>query len=690
MHDTTLRTQTLRLAHRMAALRINLLEGTCDFLFGHCPLVHAQGGDDGHDDDGGHGDGGDPRNWPNHGGGSHGGDGDPSGEGGPIPPGKGFGNSLGNPPNNGGVHSSSPSSSNPSSSGSPSSDSTTDSSTNIVGEVTAAAIGETASAGTLTTMSVDPTLKPTTVPPSFSSTTAPKPGGTAISPSSSASILIPEGGISTALTTQSTPTGPPSIEASSTISTSSTTLLSSPTSTQEPISTTSSSNSSSPGGTAGQSQNGGSSSSKASSTNAPAIAGGVVGGLALVLLLLLGAWYLRRRRERNRMFDTSPKTFKNDSRGSSSSGDLESHVTVDLRSGPDPSILSSSSSGGNLGNNSSGDGLSMATVPFPAGVAVAAVRNTSASSSTPLSPRSGSDSQAELQSATQRSWPNGGSPTSSHSSFEEAYAMGTGIAIPYGPEQDQRRSQWQAYTPLGPQGHQSMPMPNIPMLQQQFLPGGAGGVYGRPDLPQMSGAIPPIISTPGFAPLGVPVAGLGPVPRPRPETLELDGRQPPPQYPGGAPTGTRGDVNTNTMLSPNRSINSSSPLPVSPLSDTSPVAFSPNAIQDPLHYPNMSGIGPGPGGVAGTAGGGSHYAQKSQVPLGPSYGKYDPASLPEVVALSPMMQLGHVAASPPEYDDSAERGGNQNDRNGPRDPQGTSSANDAKAALSSQEPIRRY
>lgn len=434
--------------------------------------------------------------------------------------------------------------------------------------------------------------------------------------------------------------------------------------------------------------------------------------------MLLGLWYLHRRRERDRLFDTQGN-FNRD--GGGSSGDLESHVTVDLRNGPDPSILSSSAAaageglglglgsggvgGGRDINRSGGDGLPMSTVPFAAGMAAAAGRNMSTSSVSPLSPHaiagsgSGSGNPAELYSPSQRSLPGSSSPATSHSSFEDAYAIGTGtgaaaglgvgMALPYGQGQGQGqpRSQFQAYTPLGAGGSQgymgvgmAMPMP-MPMSQQQ-LPQEGGGVYGRPTPLQTSN---PVSRQPGpFPSSGISGAGPGA------ETMELDGRQPPPQYPGGAAIGG----GNNTSLSPTRSISPSSPLPVSPLSVSSPVTYSPASPVSQEQSPTGHFVS-GPGVAAVGGGLQSHPIQQqkqSQIPVGPSYDDYDPSSLPEVV--SPMVQLGQVSAAPPEYDESAERVGSgdehENGRNGPRDPQGTLSASDEKAALASQGPIRRY
>ncbi|KAI0442531.1 hypothetical protein F4803DRAFT_365720 [Xylaria telfairii] len=166
------------------------------------------------------------------------------------------------------------------------------------------------------------------------------------------------------------------------------------------------------------------------------------------------------------------------------------------------------------------------------------------------------------------------------------------------------------------------------------------------------GGIPP-----GFPPQGRPSplqidafpthAGAAPT------AMELDGRPPPPRYPDA--------IAASQVPGPSPT----SPLPVSPLSVVSP-HLGPHAVvtDEPPYHP-----------------------QRYQGPRQPSYGDYEPSSLPEVV--SPICQLGQTSATLPEYDESAEAAwsgaGNHNNLVS-QNQQGS----DEKQALSSQQPMPRY
>ncbi|TRX96636.1 hypothetical protein FHL15_002538 [Xylaria flabelliformis] len=135
--------------------------------------------------------------------------------------------------------------------------------------------------------------------------------------------------------------------------------------------------------------------------------------------------------------------------------------------------------------------------------------------------------------------------------------------------------------------------------------------------------------------------------------MELDGRPPPPRYPDAiAAVQVPGSSPT-------------SPLPVSPLSPISP-HLGPHALtaDEPQYHP-----------------------QQYQGPRQPSYGDYEPSSLPEVV--SPICQLGQTSASLPEYDEAAEtaRLGSSNHNN--LMSQHHLQGGDEKQALSSQQPMTR-
>ncbi|KAH8160291.1 hypothetical protein CIB48_g7950 [Xylaria polymorpha] len=138
-----------------------------------------------------------------------------------------------------------------------------------------------------------------------------------------------------------------------------------------------------------------------------------------------------------------------------------------------------------------------------------------------------------------------------------------------------------------------------------------------------------------------------------PTAMELDGRPPPPRYPDA--------IAASQVPGPSPT----SPLPVSPLSVISP-HLGPHALTtDELQY----------------------HPQQYQGPRQPSYGDYEPSSLPEVV--SPICQLGQTSATLPEYDESAEAAwsgaGNHNNLVSQQHQGG-----DEKQGLSSQQPMPRY
>ncbi|KAI1736754.1 hypothetical protein F4680DRAFT_248398 [Xylaria scruposa] len=136
--------------------------------------------------------------------------------------------------------------------------------------------------------------------------------------------------------------------------------------------------------------------------------------------------------------------------------------------------------------------------------------------------------------------------------------------------------------------------------------------------------------------------------------MELDGRPPPPRYPDAiAAAQVPGSSPT-------------SPLPVSPLSPISP-HLGPHALttDEPQYHP-----------------------QQYQGPRRPSYGDYEPSSLPEVV--SPICQLGQTSASLPEYDESAEAARSGASHHNNLVSQHHLQGGDEKQALSSQQPMPRY
>ncbi|KAI1348139.1 hypothetical protein F5Y01DRAFT_292978 [Xylaria sp. FL0043] len=143
----------------------------------------------------------------------------------------------------------------------------------------------------------------------------------------------------------------------------------------------------------------------------------------------------------------------------------------------------------------------------------------------------------------------------------------------------------------------------------------------------------PPVNHPAPLHIGVMTSRTAPSPSP---PMELDSRPPPPRYPGGIET---------SGLSP------TSPLPVSPLSTTSPH----EAVAAAGNTPNSSNT---ISAVSMEESSQHHDIQQQQqqqkynsAPQ-PSYEGYEPSALPEVV--SPICQLGQTSASLPEYDESAE------------------------------------
>ncbi|RYC65506.1 hypothetical protein CHU98_g715 [Xylaria longipes] len=170
----------------------------------------------------------------------------------------------------------------------------------------------------------------------------------------------------------------------------------------------------------------------------------------------------------------------------------------------------------------------------------------------------------------------------------------------------------------------------------------------------------PMGSSQGAIPPGLPPQGrpsplqTDAFPGSAPTAMELDGRPPPPRYPDAIAT------------SPVGGSSPTSPLPVSPLSAISP-HLSPHVLTtDEPQY----------------------HQQQYQGPRQPSYGDYEPSSLPEVV--SPICQLGQTSASLPEYDEAAEaaRSGVSNHNN--LVSQHHLQGGDEKQALPSQQPMSRY
>ncbi|KAI0486163.1 hypothetical protein F4859DRAFT_358545 [Xylaria cf. heliscus] len=336
--------------------------------------------------------------------------------------------------------------------------------------------------------------------------------------------------------------------------------------------------------------------------NAIKIALGVLGALLSILIaLLLWYWVVFRPKQRERLrgqYTTPPKD-----------SDIESHVTMDLRGGPHDA-------------GSSSDGLSRyATSTIPAVAAGAG-----AGAGTPGHVLAQGHQQVAVESAARSisiqpsphvvpaapyGAANRASPTMSHAPFVEAYAA---------PHPAYSQDHIQSYSPLGnPQG----------------------------------AAIPPVFPAQGLpSPLRLDAFPMHP--GPAPTTMELDGRPPPPRYPGAIATSQVPGASPT------------SPLPVSPLSVDSP------------HVDSNPVMGEEP----------QYHSQQYKGPRQPSYGDYEPSPLPEVV--SPMCQLGQTSASLPEYDESAEaaRSGVSNHHN--LVSQHRHQGGDEKQALSSQQPMPRY
>ncbi|KAI0913684.1 hypothetical protein F4823DRAFT_534804 [Ustulina deusta] len=324
----------------------------------------------------------------------------------------------------------------------------------------------------------------------------------------------------------------------------------------------------------------------ADESNRLRVALGIVGGiLVLSILSFLWYWVVIRPRRRDRLGGQRLALAKD--------ADLESHVTVDLRSGLH------TPRGGPRGPGSSSEGLSnyalsavppVPPVPAPAGMPGPGhpiVESAARSLSIPSSPGS---AHAGAYSALQWVPMASSSPATSHGSFADAYAT------PH-PAYGQAHHP-QSYSPTG--------SPQRPPLPPVFPP------QGPPTLP---------------SPLHIGGAShMHPAAPPR--TMELDGRQPPPRYPDA--------IATSEVP---RGVSPTSPLPVSPLSVASrdegaPHIATTTPAADESQYPAQQ------------------RQQYSNGPRQPSYGDYAPSVLPEVV--SPICQLGQTSASPPEYDESAE------------------------------------
>ncbi|KAI0423725.1 hypothetical protein F5Y09DRAFT_336355 [Xylaria sp. FL1042] len=120
--------------------------------------------------------------------------------------------------------------------------------------------------------------------------------------------------------------------------------------------------------------------------------------------------------------------------------------------------------------------------------------------------------------------------------------------------------------------------------------------------------------------------------------MELDSRPPPPRYP---------DAIATSGLSP------TSPLPVSPLSVTSPHETAAAAAAAALAAHNTTTTSSAASVEESPRHhGGQQQHQRYEGAPQPSYEGYEPSALPEVV--SPICQLGQTSASLPEYDESAE------------------------------------
>ncbi|KAI1426891.1 hypothetical protein F5Y12DRAFT_240029 [Xylaria sp. FL1777] len=306
---------------------------------------------------------------------------------------------------------------------------------------------------------------------------------------------------------------------------------------------------------------------------------GVVGGfLALFLLLLVWYWLVIRPRRRARLGGQHLALAKD--------ADLESHVTVDLRNG-----LHTPHSGSHDPGSSS-DGISsyaLSAVPVSAVGSPGpgpAVESAARSLSMPPSPGAGA---AAAYPALQRA-----SPATSHA--DAAYAAPRAA---YSQAHDPR-----TYTPTGsPRGRQA------PVFLPSLPP------------PLQIGSAQHIVHA-------APAAATA-------TAMELDGRGAPPRYPEAIATSQGAVTVTIGSTSP------TSPLPVSPLSATSPrEGLPPSHIIMPAEPPcgAQQQQQPQQGRCKGTR--------------QPSYEAYEPSPLPEVV--SPICQLGQTSASLPEYDESAE------------------------------------
>ncbi|KAF2968252.1 hypothetical protein GQX73_g5298 [Xylaria multiplex] len=242
------------------------------------------------------------------------------------------------------------------------------------------------------------------------------------------------------------------------------------------------------------------------------IAIGVIGGLLfLFFLLFIWYWVAIRRRRRDPLSGQRMALTKDT--------DMESHVTIDLRNGPQPSH----SGLRDPGSSSEGLSLSNYTIPtVPVNVAgtpgvpgTGLVVFESAARSLPNLPSSGV-AHTEPYPPLQRA-PTASSPATSHTSFMDAHGI-----------------LHSAYS-------QAHPKPYLPTRSPQ-------------------GHVAPV-----FPPLGTPVRSLAlqtdapPMnSSPTPMTMELDGRPPPPRYPDAV----------DTSRVPNSS--PTSPILVSPLSVASP------------------------------------------------------------------------------------------------------------------------
>ncbi|KAI0817383.1 hypothetical protein GGR55DRAFT_15729 [Xylaria sp. FL0064] len=167
------------------------------------------------------------------------------------------------------------------------------------------------------------------------------------------------------------------------------------------------------------------------------------------------------------------------------------------------------------------------------------------------------------------------------------------------------------------------------------------GAYSQAHLPQtyspmgspQAPVFPPINHPPPLH-IGAMVSRAAPSPSP---PMELDSRPPPPRYPGAIET---------SELSP------TSPLPVSPLSTTSPHETAAAAALAGNTTNSSNTISAVSVEESSQHHSGQQQPQRYNGLPRPSYEGYEAAALPEVV--SPICQLGQTSASLPEYDESAE------------------------------------